>query len=291
MSYQLLALSAAIIFALIILLVKYITKYVVKDFNSFFFWTYVSVIPFVLFIPMRYGLDFSVDMILPIIISSILLTAGQYLFSRGVFLVDASVISPLFQLQSGFILIFATIFLGERYQLLTYSFLLLMMLGTLFVSMTDKTKLKGFMQKGVLFIIGMQVFHAGANVAVGFALRYTSIWQILFYSFIFNSIITSSYILLKKASITWELSKIKWMFLRAILLLSANTLLYKAFETNVSVSAAIGLLSSPLVFVISVTLGLLLPKFLEKQSVKIYAIRTIGMLMILYGAWNIMKLS
>ena len=228
MSYQLLALSAAIIFALIILLVKYITKYVVKDFNSFFFWTYVSVIPFVLFIPMRYGLDFSVDMILPIIISSILLTAGQYLFSRGVFLVDASVISPLFQLQSGFILIFATIFLGERYQLLTYSFLLLMMLGTLFVSVTNKTKLKGFMQKGVLFIIGMQVFHAGANVAVGFALRYTSIWQILFYSFIFNSIITSSYILLKKASITWELSKIKWMFLRAILLLRFGLINYTA---------------------------------------------------------------
>lgn len=158
MSYQLFALFAAIMFALSTLLVKYINKYIVKDADSFFFWTYLPTIPFVLMIPLRYGLDFNLKMILPTVFVSLFLTIGTYLFSKGISSVDVSVISPLFQLQSGFILIFATIFLGEKYQLSTYAFLMLMILGTLFVAVTDKVKLKGFLQKGVLFIIGMQVF-------------------------------------------------------------------------------------------------------------------------------------
>ncbi|MBI9045084.1 MAG: EamA family transporter [Anaerolineaceae bacterium] len=289
MNYQLIALASAFIFSLVILIGKYITTHIVEDHNSFFFWTYTPVLPFVFLIPLRFGFQLTQEMILPLLICTLLLTIGQYFFARGIFTVDASVISPLFQLQSGFILIFATFFLGEKHELLTYSFLLLMLLGTILVSITDKTHLKGFLQIGVLYIIGMQIFHAGANVAVGFALRYTTTWQVLFYTFVLNSIISGIFILVKKVPITFQPAKIKWLFARSFLLLIATSLLYTAFETNISVSSAIGLLSSPIVFSISVILGLFFPSFLEKQSPKTYLIRAAGMLMILYSAWNIMQ--
>lgn len=214
--------------------------------------------------------------ILPMVVHSILLTYGQYLFSKGIYLVDASVVSPQFQLQTGFILILATVFLNERYTPFIYGYLLLLIVGTIFVSVTDKTKLKGFLQKGVLYIVGMQIFHAGANIAVGFALKHTSSWQTLFYSFLFNSILVSGYIFAKKAKVTFQFSKVKWMLLRSFLLFSATALLYKGFETNISISAAIGLLSSPIVFSTSVFLAFVFPNLLEKQSLKTYAIRAVG---------------
>lgn len=288
MVYLYYSIASALIFALNILLVKYITKYVITDFNSFFFWTYVAVIPFFILIPLKFGLSFNPSIILPLIIHSILLTYGQYLFSKGIYLVDASVVSPLFQLQSGFILILATIFLNEKYAPHIYSYLVLLFIGTVLVSVTDKTKIKGFLQKGVLYIIGMQLVHAGANIAIGFALKHTTSWQTLFYSFLFNSFLVTSYVLIKKAKVTFEFSKIKWMLLRSFLLFSATALLYKAFETNVSISAAIGLLSSPIVFAISVISAFILPKLLEKQSLKTYIIRALGMAFIIFGSWNIM---
>jgi len=287
-NYIYIAITSAIVFAFTILLVKYISKHIIKDFNSFFFWTYISGLPFLIFIPLKYGLSFKPSFILPMIIHSILLTLGQYLFSRGVYLTDASVIGPLFQLQSGFITILAIVFLGERYNPFVYGYIVLLIIGAMLVSITDKTKILGFIQKGALYIMGMQLLHAGANIAVGFALKHESNWQVLFYSFLFNSIIVATYILLvKKTPIIRQFSKVKWMFLRAFLLLIATALLYKAFETNMAISATIGLLSSPLVFAISFISALVVPNLLEKQNMRTYLFRMIGMLIILLSAWQI----
>ncbi|MFC1711720.1 EamA family transporter [Patescibacteria group bacterium] len=287
MTYQHIALLSAVVFAFVTISAKFVSKHKVKDFNSFFFWTYIAGLPFIILIPLTQGFYFNLAILPSMIVHSILLTAGQYLFSKGIFLVDASVVSPLFQLQSGFVLILAMIFLGEKYPPFIYVYLIFLILGAMFVSATDKTKFKGLLQKGVLYILGMQLFHAGANIAIGFALKHTSSWQTLFYSFAFNSILVSLYMFIKREKVTRDFSKVSWMLLRAFLLLIATALLYKAFETNISISAALGLLSSPLVFVIAVACAIFSPKLLEKQSLKTYAIRAVGLIMIIYGAWNI----
>jgi hypothetical protein len=80
------------------------------------------------------------------------------------------------------------------------------------------------------------------------------------------------------------------MILRAILLLIATGLLYKAFESNLTISASFGLLFSPLVFIISLFSVWISPGLLEQQSSKTYLIRAIGMLIILFGAWNVLSL-
>lgn len=225
------------------------------------------------------------------IIHALLLTSGQYFFSRGVFLVDASVIGPLFQLQSGFIVLLAAMFLQEHYPPAVYTYIILMMLGAMLVSTTDKTKLKTLFQLGVVYIVAMQLFHAGANIAIGFALKHTTNWQALFYSFVFCSLITTVYAVITKASITTDIKKVRWMFFRAILLLIATALLYKAFETNISVSASLGLLSSPLVFLISLSSVVFAPGLLERQSRRTYFIRTLGTLVIVFAAYHIFLLK
>lgn len=291
MNYITLAILSAITFAIVILLAKYISKHKVKNVDTFFFWTYTIGLPFILLIPLNFGFQFNSSFIIPMIIHSLLLTSGQYLFTKGVYHTDASVIGPLFQLQSGFIVLLATIFLGETYPNQIYAYLGLLLMGSMLVSVTDKTKLKGFMQKGVQFIIAMQLLHAGANIAVGFALKHTTNWQVLFYSFLFNSIIVSTFMLVKRAKIDTSTTTIKWMTARVALLLLATSLLYKAFESNLAISASFGLLSSPLVFVISLLSALFFPKVLEKQNRKTYLIRSIGMVIILTSAWMILRLK
>jgi hypothetical protein len=77
----------------------------------------------------------------------------------------------------------------------------------MFVSVTDKTKWRGLFQKGVLFICVTQLLHAGANIAVGFALKNTNSWQILFYSMVFSSIFSMT-ILAQKTPITWDFPRL-----------------------------------------------------------------------------------
>lgn len=290
MNYIGFAIAAAGIFAISILLVKYVSKYIIQDSNSLFFWSYLPTLPFVIFIPLWQGWQFNWSFILPTIVQALLLSSGVHFYLKGLKQTDASVIGPLFQLQSGFIVILAGLFLHENYPPAVYGYLLLLTIGAMFVSVTDKTKWRGLFQKGVLFICVTQLLHAGANITVGFALKNTNSWQILFYSMVFSSIFSITYALAQKTPITWDFSKVKWLFLRGFLTILGTACLYKAFETNLAISASFGLLSSPLVFVISLLSAWLMPGLLEKQSLKTYLIRTFGMGIILISAWNILAL-
>lgn len=290
MSYIWFALASAITFGFSILLVKYISKYIIKDSSSLLFWGYVTTLPFVAFIPIWQGWQFDWSFILPVFLHSLLLTSGTVFFIKGLKQTDASVIGPLFQLQSGFIVILAAIFLNEQHSTSLYGALLLLTLGAMFVSVTDKSKWRGLLEPGVISICIMQLLHAGANIAVGFALKNTNSWQILFYSMVFNSIISISIAIAQKQPITRDLRKISWMLLRAFLTVLGTAFLYQAYKTNISISASFGLLSAPLVFVISLLSAWLVPGLLEKQSLKTYLIRVVGMVIILLSAWMVMKL-
>ena len=83
---------------------------------------------------------------------------------------------------------------------------------------------------------------------------------------IFSEIFSAGFVLAKRAPIIHDFSKIKWMFLRGFLTVLGTSFLYKAFETNLSISASFGLLSSPLVFGVSLFSAWLLPSWLEKRK-------------------------
>jgi|GEM_PF-6461802 len=290
MSYIWFALASATTFGFSILLVKYISKYIIKDSSSLLFWGYVTALPFVVFIPFWQGWQFDWSFILPIFLHSLLLTSGTVFFLKGLRQTDASIIGPLFQLQSGFIVVLAAIFLKEQHSLSLYGSLLLLTLGAMLVTVTDKSKWRGLLEPGVISICIMQLLHAGANIAVGLALKNTTGWQILFYSMIFNSLISIGIALSQKQPITLDLKKISWLFLRGFLTVLGTAFLYQAYKTNISISASFGLLSSPLVFIISLISAWLVPGLLEKQSLKTYLIRAAGMAIILFSTWLILKL-
>jgi drug/metabolite transporter (DMT)-like permease len=96
MSYIGFAIASAGTFAISILLVKYISKYIIQDSNSLFFWSYLPTLPFVLFIPLWQGWQFDWNFILPIIIQALLLSSGVHFYLKGLKQTDASVIRATF---------------------------------------------------------------------------------------------------------------------------------------------------------------------------------------------------
>ena len=77
------------------------------------------------------------------------------------------------------------------------------------------------------------------------------------------------------------------MFVATFVSAVGGIFLSRAFEENVTISSAIGLLNAPLVFVVSVLASRFVPELLEHHSVKVYMVRGLGLGIILLGAFKI----
>ena len=85
----------------------------------------------------------------------------------------------------------------------------------------------------------------------------------------------------------YQLSQIGPMFLSSYVVGIGVISLFSAYAQNLTVSSVIGLLSSPIAFVISILASKYSPQLLEHHSPKTYLVRALGLLVILLGAVQI----
>jgi drug/metabolite transporter (DMT)-like permease len=212
---------------------------------------------------------------------------GYYLFFSGIFHADASSFAPLFQMQAGLVGLLAFLFLGERFPLQNYAWMVLIILGAILVSFNEKMTVKSFLNKGILLILLMQVFHATSNLLIGFVLKSMSPIQLLFWEDISVGIVFLCFYLLKKPKMNYAPKQIAPMFLSTYIVGVGIIALFQAFSQNLTVSSVIGLLSAPIVFVITIIASHFSPTFLEHHPPKVYLVRGIGLLIILLAAYKI----
>lgn len=288
MSYIIYALVAAFCFGVSQILNKLLSKHSINNSESlmayFMMATFVFglfLVPFVpLTIPTLYQL-----LLMFVATSAFLL--GYYLFYKGIFTADASTFAPLFQLQAGLIAFLAFLFLGERFPLQNYFWMALLVIGTILVLYNEKMSLKNFITKGVAFILGMQVLHAVSNLFVGFILKEVSSLQLLFWEDMMIGILLVLFLVAKKPKLKYPVSQVYPMFISSFVVGLGVIALFEAFAQNLTISSVIGLLSAPMVFVVSLLASKISPTFLEHHSTKVYVVRGVGLLVILLGAYKI----
>ncbi len=226
--------------------------------------------------------------LLPMVLAFVgLFLIGNYCFFTGVFKADASSFAPLFQLQAGLVGILAFLFLGERFSLQNYGWIGLLLIGAMLVSFNEKMTLRSFFNRGILLILLMQVFHASANLLVGLILRNASALQIIFWENLGIGLAFPLFYFLRKPKMNYSFNEVSPMFLTCFITGVGVIALFTAFSVNLTISSVIGLLSAPLVFVISLIASRVSPKLLEHHPAKVYAVRAVGLGIILVGAIKI----
>ena len=289
MNYIFLAFIAASCFALSQVITKLLSKHSIDNKDSMMAYFMLTTFSFAFFLIPFVPLSLpSFEVLKLIFISNTAFLVGYYFFFTGIYDADASSFAPLFQLQAGLIGVLAFLFLGERFPAHSYFWLAILILGAVLVSLDEDMTPKSFLKKGILFIILMQIFHAVSNLFVGITLKSTTPVQFLFWENLMIGAICIVFILLRRPKMNYKFKTVVAPMIVSSYIVGIGVVaLFEAFKQNLTISSVVGLLSAPIVFVISIIASRFSPKFLEHHTTKVYLIRGIGMLIILLGVYKI----
>jgi len=287
-NYILLSFLAAVSFALAGIFNKYASKHTIKERWPLLFYYYITFFPFIFLIPLFAKIQIPTGSWPTLFLYSVFFFLGNICFFTAIFKTDASVFAPFFQLQAAFIAILAFIFLKERFPLTNYLWISLILIGAILVSLDERMTLKSFFQRTILLIIAMQFFHAVSNLYAGFALKKMDFWNLTLWSSIISTVLILVIVpFLAKFKLRTSFNQLKPLFVVNFFSFIGATSLFAAFQTNLTISSAISLLTAPIVLLISMILSKFKPEFMEHHSGKVYLIRIIAVAIILLGALKI----
>lgn len=288
MNYIALSFIAAGCFALNQIISKLMSKHGIDNPNSLMAYFLLASLAFGICLGPFVAFALPPLTLLPLVVSFVLLfLIGNYCFFTGIFKADASSFAPLFQLQAALVGLLAFLFLGERFSAQNYVWMGLLLLGAMLVSFNENMTIKSFFSRSILLILLMQVFHASSNLLVGLTLKGATPLQIIFWENIGIGLAFPLFYFWKKPKLQYPLAEISPMFLTTFITGLGVIALFSAFAVNLTISSVIGLLSAPLVFVISLIASRVSPQLLEHHTAKVYAVRAVGLGIILLGALKI----
>ncbi|MFH0942811.1 MAG: DMT family transporter [Candidatus Beckwithbacteria bacterium] len=283
------SLLAALSFALSNLTYKFTSKHKINNPWVLQLYSALTLLPFLLLIPIFF------PVVIPqigwqyIFLYALVFFIGEVFFIKAIYHLDVSSFSSLFQLQSGLIAVLAYFFLGERFPVQNYYLILIMLVGSVLVTLDEQFKLKSFFQLAVGFILLQQIFHALSNLFAGFGLKSMSSFAFIFWGDLTAILLTLLVIplIIGFKNIKTSFVKIKPLFFAGFFSTVGATSLFTAFQSNLTISSALSLLTAPIALVLSVILSFWKPSLLEHHSLKVYVYRTIGMILILFATINI----
>lgn len=286
MNYIFYALLAAFSFGIGTLISKFASKHALKTWEKLWFYFFIIFSPIAAIVSYKISTPIWLGtyMIYPAL-NSLLFVSGAILFFKSILRLDASVMTSLFQTQGVAIAILAFLFLGEKFIPQAYIWMLLLVTGSIIVSYDEKLHFKSFVQVPVLMAIVANISFAASNIFAGFTLKVTSNWNLIFWTAIFNIVyvlILSTVFIKPKLKVSFK--QISPVFGSSLFQFIGVISLYTAYKENLSISGIISLLSAPIVFIITVITSKWFPSLLEHHTAKVYIIRGLGLLVILFSA-------
>lgn len=284
-SYVIFSLIAAFGWALSSLANKFASKHRIHNNWVLLFYYYLTFVPFLLFIPFLFNVSIPQSGWGFIFLYSLMFFIGNIFFTIAIYKLGASTFASFFQLQTAFIVILAFLFLKERFPPENYLFLATMLIGSIFVTIDENFSIKSYFKLATLLIVTQQVFHAFSNLFAGFALKNVNSFTFIFWGDLIAALMALfiiPFIGLSKLKVSF--SQVKPLFVGSFFSTIAATSLFTAFQSNVTISSTLALLTAPIILVLTFFLSIFKPTLLEHHTRKVYFIRLIGVLLILFGA-------
>lgn len=283
--YILFSLLAAFFFAFSSLTNKFVSRHKISDSWTLLFYYYLSILPFLFLIPLFFDVTIPTSGWVYLFLYALTFFIGNIFFTLAIYKLDASTFAPFLQIQAAFIALLAFLFLGERFPAQNYLLILMMLVGSMLVSVDERMSIKTYFKLGILLILFQQFFHALSNLFAGFALRDMNAFTFIFWGDLLAVacvFLIVPFVGFSRLKVSF--SQVKPLFLMGFFATIGATALFTAFKTNLTISSALSLLTSPIVLMVTIIASIFKPNLLEHHTVKVYIIRAVGVALILVSA-------
>ena len=313
MQWFILALIASILWAVVVIVDKFILTHYIKDAVSYQVFLTLTMLPFLIsLLPFTsHNTNSSTPTILPVIIILLGVTMGlvYVLYNKALLIEEVSRVTPLFYLSPLFVLLFSFMFIGEGLSLRRYVGIGLMVFSAISVSVSLRGRnrdsrrqshshsLHIALSPALLMILVLDIMNAGKDVISKLILSHLDYLSYLFW-FLLGNIAGRPFLLLIPHNREKTLMIIKTLppkvyllsFISSSLAWTGYVLYFKAVSmTYISLVSAIPTTQPFLVFIFATLLGLFYPGLIEeKTDRRSLTIKGIAAVSVLIGAYLIL---
>ena len=208
---------------------------------------------------------------------------GMSLFTLSNYKLDVSVLTPLSNFHTIFVVILGVLFLGENLTVVQVWLIAIMIIAGIVVTLDENISIRSFFSKGVAIALAsmfsfalMAMFFKKASMEVDF-------WTLnLWYFFIGAILITIfTWPFFKKDVRILDKNQIGNVLFLALAGVAGNLASNKAYASNISISGAI--IYIPLSMLVVMALSPFFPKLFEHHTWKVYAIRIVSTAVLVYA--------
>jgi len=314
MQWFILALIASILWAVVVIVDKFILTHYIKDAVSYQVFLTLTMLPFLIFLlPFTsHNTNSSTPIILPVIIILLGVAMGlvYVLYNKALMIEEVSRVTPLFYLSPLFVLLFSFMFIGEGLSLRRYVGIGLMVFSAISVSVSLRGRnrdshrqshshsLHIALSPALLMILVLDIMNAGKDVISKLILSHLDYLSYLFW-FLLGNIAGRPFLLLIPHNREKTLMIIKTLppkvyllsFISSSLAWAGYVLYFKAVSmTYISLVSAIPTTQPFLVFIFATLLGLFYPGLIEeKTDRRSLTIKGIAAVSVLIGAYLILS--
>lgn len=218
-----------------------------------------------------------------ILIVSLFYALSNIFFMLAIKRLDVTVIVPLYNLKTAFTVILAIPLLGEVLNTTQYILIGIMFLAGIFVNIDEKRSFRMFFRKAIGLGLIAVLSATFWGISLTFAQRTNGFWEVALWVPVIAQIIFFGTVPFFKQEIKSVSQKQLFpVILMAITAVVGILFSNKAYETNATITSVI--LAIPLSMFIAFGFSVFAPKLLEKHTITVYAIRFIGVtIMIVCG--------
>jgi len=321
MQWFILAFIASILWAVVVIVDKFILTHYIKDAVSYQVFLTLTMLPFLIFLlPFTsHNTNSSTPIILPVIIILLGVAMGlvYVLYNKALLIEEVSRVTPLFYLSPLFVLLFSFMFIGEGLSLRRYVGIGLMVFSAISVSVSLRGRNRDYgdgdrhnyrqshshtlhiaLSPALLMILVLDIMNAGKDVISKLMLSHLDYLSYLFW-FLLGNIAGRPLLLLIPHNREKTLMIIKTLppkvyllsFINSTLAWAGYVLYFKAVSmTYISLVSAIPTTQPFLVFIFATLLGLFYPGLIEeKTDRRSLTIKGIAAVSVLIGAYLILS--
>lgn len=261
--YLIFAILSLVFFTISTIAFKLTAKYSLPNHLAWFFWYFViyfllgRFVPF--FVSIRNPIPQNIFLLRYNFLYGFFIYLGIFFFSYSLYHLDVSVISPLSNFTTVFILILAYFFLGEKIILNKIIWFLLIIIGGFIASYNEKLKGKSFLNKYVFSFIFWTFCLATTRIVINKATKVLDYWQFVYYQFTYSIIFLILIYPFIRKKIKTSLKSIFYLSIPIIFEFFGVLTTIKAFSYQVSIPAVVS--SFPLLFIIVFIISRINKKF------------------------------
>jgi drug/metabolite transporter (DMT)-like permease len=293
-----LALLASTLWAVAVIVDKFVLTHYIKDAFSYQIFMAIPLIPPVLVLFSFASFHDYLAFYLIILVIGMFLGLSFVLYNKALLIEEVSRVTPLFYLTPLFVLLFSSLFLGERLSQNEYLGIGLLVFSAISVSFR-KSELKYMaLSPALLLILSLDLIIAGKDVIAKFMFSYIDFWSFLFW-FMLGELIVRPLLLFSPAirrKFITDIKPVPWgiytlCFINCAIVCIGYVLYFDAVSlTYVALVSAIPSVQPFFVLLIAIMVSVFYPELLnESMERKGIIIKGIAVVTILVGTYLIVS--